>query len=261
MFVLITTFYCEKDLKRRNEMLKAIRGNINNSLITKIYIICESGEKLLLDLDEKVEIIKLQQRPKFQELIKFSNSLTKNFIKIIANTDIYFDETLIKAKHIKENNVFCLTRWDLKETKEIEFYPNFKSQDSWIFKNILPEDIGDYFMGLPGCDNRLAGELYEHKIKITNPSLSIRSLHIHNTQKRNYNKISDRVTGNFAYTLPDTLSGDVYSGNTVKMYLLVRRKYYSAIMENRLKGNNIGLFHQFVAPLLFYYYKVRLKLN
>jgi hypothetical protein len=260
MFVLITTFYFENDANRRGEFLKAIRGNINNRLIIKIYILCESGEELLIDLDVKIEIVKQNHRPKFQDLIKFANGLSQSIYKIIANSDIYFDDTLAKAQTIKNHCVFCLTRWDLMESGVIEFYPNFKSQDSWIFRNTLPENIGNYFMGVPGCDNRLAAELIERNFIITNPSLSIKSLHIHNTRKRTYNKISDRVNGDFAYILPDILKGEIKSKNIKKKYFFVRRKYYSAIIENRLDGVAPEINNRMITCIFLFYYKLRLKL-
>jgi hypothetical protein len=147
MFVLITTFYYEKDVTRRNEYLQAIKCNVDNSYIDKIYILCESGEDFITGINSKIYVINQEQRPKFQDLIKVANSLSSEFIRIIANTDVYFNETLAKAKQLKNNLVYCLTRWDLKLNGDIEFYPNFKSQDSWIFKDTLPENIGDYYMG------------------------------------------------------------------------------------------------------------------
>ena len=78
MFVLIITFYYENDANRRSELLRAIRCNINNSFINKIYILCESGEEFLNDLDAKIEIVKQNNRPKFHDLIKFANGFSQN---------------------------------------------------------------------------------------------------------------------------------------------------------------------------------------
>lgn len=261
MFALITTFYNEKNINRRNEFLQAIKCNVDNSCIDKIYILCESGEDFIAGIDSKIHVINQERRPKFKDLIKVANSLSIEFIRIIANTDVYFNETLAKADKIKNKFVYCLTRWDLKMNGDIEFYPNFKSQDSWIFKDILPENIGDYYMGIPGCDNRLAGELCESNFKITNPSFSIKSIHIHNTNKRTYNKSADKVNGQYAYCLPVLLSGESKSKNINSLYLLVRRKYYSAILENRINDFGIQLNNRVKPYLWLLYYKLRIKLN
>lgn len=261
MFVLIITFYYENDANRRSELLRAIRCNINNSFINKIYILCESGEEFLNDLDAKIEIVKQNNRPKFHDLIKFANGFSQNIYKIIANTDIYFDDTLAKAQKIEDNQVFCLTRWDLKESGVIEFYSNFKSQDSWIFRNTLPENIGNYFLGVPGCDNRLAGELKNYGYKVNNPSLSIRSIHLHTTAKRTYHKILDRVSGEYAYCLPEYLCGDIKKKRYKKLYLLARRKYFNAIYNKNLEGVKLSIIDRIKALFYLHYYKLRLKLK
>jgi hypothetical protein len=258
MFVLITTFYYEKDGHRRIELLEAIRGNIKNCLISKIYILCESGDELLFNLNPKIEIIKLNQRPKFQELIKFANGLTKNIIKIIANTDIYFDETLIKSQQIKENNVYCLTRWDLKGTGEIEFYPNFKSQDAWIFPGRLSATLGNYYMGLPGCDNRFAKELLDSGRKLKNPSLTIRAIHIHGSNLRNYNKSADRVIGEYAYPLPTELKNHKTQWGQIKENDL-RLKFLHRKWRNNLDGTSYMILERLMAKINSFYLKYFLR--
>jgi hypothetical protein len=230
-------------------MLKAIRGNINNSLISKIYILCESGEELLSSLKPKIEIIKLNQRPKFQELIKFANGLASNINKIIANTDIYFDETLSKSQQLQENSVYCLTRWDLKDTGEIEFYPNYKSQDAWIFRGSLSENIGNYYMGLPGCDNRFAKELLDSGTKIKNPSLTIRAIHVHGSNLRNYNKSADRVIGEYAYPLPTELKN--YKSRWGQMKEKdIRLRYLHRKWRNDLDGTSFVWMDRIMARLI-----------
>jgi hypothetical protein len=257
---LITTFYHEKHTNRRNEFLQAIRLNSENVLISNIYVLCESGEEFIADLGVKVEIIKQEKRPNFHELITFANSLDVSGIKIIANTDIYFDETLSKSFELKNKEVYCLTRWNQLNSGQIEFFPNFKSQDSWIFKGMLPDNIGDYFMGVPGCDNRLAAELVANGFNIYNPCLSVRSIHLHATEKRTYHKLLDRVPGDYAYCLPTFLDGDTKTKSLKKLYLLVRRKYYSSIYNKNLEGVELVIIDRIKAFMYLNYYKFRIKL-
>jgi hypothetical protein len=257
---LITTFYYEKHGNRRSEFIKSIRLNSKNVLISSIFILCESGEEFIADLGVKVEIVKQEKRPTFQELIKFANKLSERGIKIIANTDIYFDETLSKAFNMENNEVYCLTRWDETHSGKTEFFLNFKSQDSWIFKGILPENIGNYYMGVPGCDNRLAAELVANSYKIINPSFSIRSTHLHATEKRTYHKVLDRVPGEYAYCLPTYLKLDDQNSALKKSYLLVRRKYYNAIFNRNLEGVKVYMIDRIMAFFYLNYYKIRLNL-
>jgi hypothetical protein len=261
MFALITTFYNEKNVSRRNEFLQAIKCNVKNSHIIKIYILIESGEEFIKGIDSKIHIVHQEQRPKFQDLIKVANSLSSDFIRIIANTDVYFNETLAKAKKTKEKFVYCLTRWDLKSNGEIEFYPNFKSQDSWVFQNALPHNIGNYYLGVPGCDNRFAAELKNNGFKIYNPSLSIFSIHLHSSEIRSYHKVLDRVPGEYAYCLPIYLKNDVRHSSRDMLYCLVRRKYYNAVYKRSLESVEINLIEQIIAYFYLHYYKLILKLT
>jgi hypothetical protein len=260
MFELITTFYHEQNTDRRNEFLHALKLNAENTQIQKVYILCESGEEFIRNFSLKIEIVKFENRPKFKDLILFANTLSNTVIKIIANTDIYFDETLSKALHVKEKEVYCLTRWNHEDDGQIQFFPNFKSQDSWIFRDTLPDKIGDFFLGVPGCDNRLAAEFIANGFKINNPSLSIHSIHLHATEKRTYHKVLDRVPGEYAYCLPTYLAGDILTVNLEKLYLLLRRKYYNAIFNKNLEGVEISFFDRFKSLFYLNYFKLRLKL-
>jgi hypothetical protein len=260
MFELITTFYNEQNVDRRNEFLQALKLNAENTYIQKVYILCESGEEFITNFSPNIKIVQLENRPKFKDLILFANALSTNRIKIIANTDIYFDETLSKAVNLKNKEVYCLTRWNQIDSKQIEFFPNFKSQDSWIFKGFLPDNIGNFFMGVPGCDNRLAAEFVSNGIEISNPSLSVHSIHLHATEKRTYHKVFDRVPGEYAYCLPTYLSSDTIKANLKKNYFLVRRKYYNSILTKNLEGVEILAFDRIMSFFYLNYYKLRLKL-
>lgn len=260
MFELITTFYNEQNTDRRNEFLQALTFNVENTHIQRIFVLCESGEEFITNFSPKIEIVRLENRPKFRDLILFTNTLSTTFIKIIANTDIYFNETLSKAKHVEEKEVYCLTRWNQIDAGQIEFFPNFKSQDSWIFRDTLPDNIGDFFMGVPGCDNRLAAEFIANGFKINNPSLSIHSIHLHATEKRTYHKVLDRVPGEYAYCLPNHIEGDIPRASTKKLYFLLRRKYYNAMFNKNIEGVEISFCDRIKSLFYLNYVKLRLKL-
>jgi hypothetical protein len=254
MFELITTFYKEKNEIRRNEFIQALVHNISNTLVKSVYVLCESGEEFITHLSSKIVVIQQNSRPRFADLIKFSNNLNQNSFKIIANTDIYFDKTLQKALSIKKNQVYCL------DENNVKYYANFKSQDAWIYRGNLPEDIGDYFMGLPGCDNRLAYELKSKGYQLLNPSFSIQAIHIHRTNLRNYSKIIDKVNGKYYYPLPIGLN-QLKVKNDKLIYLLIRRKYFSAIVSKSLEGFDYTIWGTMIARILEIYYKFQIKAN
>ena len=56
-------------------------------------------------------------------------------------------------------------------------------------------------MGMPGCDNRIAKEILDAGYNITNPCLSIKAIHLHETGYRTYTA-KDTVHGLYHYVLP-----------------------------------------------------------
>jgi hypothetical protein len=45
---------------------------------------------------------------------------------------------------------------------------------------------GNFTLGMRGCDNRIAAEFEIAGYRVSNPSKSIRSYHVHNSGIRNY---------------------------------------------------------------------------
>ena len=257
--ILITTYYDEKNIERKHELMDCLTRNALNPAISEIHIISENVLPPL-DSSDKVKIVLVRMRWTFKDLIKYANNLHKDCIKIIANTDIFFNQTLSYASEIREREVYCLTRWDLIFKDILKFYFNVKSQDVWIFRDILPDSIGDYFMGIPGCDNRLAHELNEKGFKLLNPGLTIQAIHIHNSKLRNYNKSIDKVKGPYYYPFPLSLK-KISNNMEKKNYLILRRKYYSALLNGELEGAKFAELELIKFRFLEIYMKLRLRLN
>ena len=132
-----------------------------------------------------------------------------NDVNIIANLDIYFDETIELAKDITNMECYALTRWENYNGKVIDFNsrhgrpsPPQWSQDAWIFRGAPKPEAFDtvvavdsrtrssvhiaFSLGIPGCDNKIAALLKEKNYQVTNPSLSIKAIHMHMTASRTY---------------------------------------------------------------------------
>jgi hypothetical protein len=121
-------------------------------------------------------------RPTFNN---FFDHFSESNINVIANLDIYFDETIKLVKQIKPNEVYCLTRYEDMITEIITFaarhygHKGEYSQDAWIF-NGIPKINADFCIGQRGCDNHLAYLIRESGMKPLNPSKTIRAIHRHN---------------------------------------------------------------------------------
>jgi hypothetical protein len=156
---LTTPLYLTSNAQRQDEIDFCIKQNELNPLITRINLINNRNYAAAFGLAE-------------------------DGINILANSDIYFDETLSLAQDIKEGEVYCLSRWD-KTDSGIKHLNAWDTQDAWIFRGKMNVDA-NFDLGTPGCDNRIAYVLQKAGYKVLNPSCSIRAIHVHQSNHRTY---------------------------------------------------------------------------
>ena len=232
-FTLIISLYEESIEERRKEFLSCIE--INKYIFNKIIILYERPkEKLINTVFEKISKIKkdsyknslakieikfIDDRPTYTDFFRISikdKETNQNSWYIIANSDIFFDNSLNKLEAIqnKENALIALSRydkhynlikenelsslsslfnyedlnknkWDLicikKNDKLLSDIPNFFSADSWIYKN-EPKNWEKYIfkIGTFFCDSFFNKQAFIDNEDLYNPCLSIRSFHNHN---------------------------------------------------------------------------------
>ena len=117
-------------------------------------------------------------RPTFSEMFALCKP---DMVNCIANSDIYFDETIRLAGAITARACYALSRWD-----DGVLWHHLDSQDVWVIYG-GPHEIGAPFtMGKPGCDNALLHILKSKGFVVTNPSKTIRCHHMHRVQWRSY---------------------------------------------------------------------------
>jgi hypothetical protein len=201
MIILIQNWFLSKDADRNKDFYHCLEMNIKNKHITKIIMLCEDN----LNIDNK-KITKIKSsRAKIKDCLIHAN---KEGINIIANLDIYFDETIKYINQISENECYALSRYDLINEELVPFHRR-DSQDSWVFKyKKLNNSVGDYYLGLPGSDSRLCFELSKY-YEITNPCKTIKSVHVHCNgsrwpEKRKYTE-KERLIGAYRYVEPKHL--------------------------------------------------------
>jgi hypothetical protein len=156
------------------------------------------------------EVINFQGRVTYND---FFNE-TKNYpndINILANTDIYFNETINLVREMGDNDCYCITRWEedgdeIVRFKEKHTYNNYAkeawSQDVWIIKGVAKKVDGYFNLGVPGCDNRIAHELHRSGYRVINPCDKIQCIHRHKEQKRAYT-ISGKVPKPYKFIEPN----------------------------------------------------------
>lgn len=171
---LFSSYYTVENKKRQAEIDFCYQHNLRNPIIDGCYYF-DKGRPTYQDF--------------FQWMAEFPND-----INILANSDIYFDETLALVAKIDSRACYALTRWEERfgtivefDNKHIGKAKAMHSQDVWVFKGVPRIKNADFSLGQPGCDNRIAHIISRQGYKVLNPSLSIHAIHRHRNELREYN--------------------------------------------------------------------------
>lgn len=190
--VLVTSYYRTVNQKRNDEIDLVLEKNIANQFFERIILFCEKNIFPPF-INPKIEIIE-SERPTYFDFFKIGNKF-KGSIIVTTNSDIFFDSTIqLAGDFIGEGRVLALTRYEFTGSESGSIMKmGCDSQDTWIYKS--PIDLrcikSRFHLGIPGCDNRIAYEL-SRKYDVINPSLSIKTYHIHDSDYRTYN-VEERI--------------------------------------------------------------------
>jgi SAM-dependent methyltransferase len=176
---LFYNYYEDRDASTRSNISLCLKRNIDNQLFDVI-------------------IIESENAPTFDFMFEKINRLSgPNDISIICNTDIFFDGSIALADRISDKEVYALSRWEWANDRNSTL-PDQNIQSVWVIKGKIENVVGNFQMGRPGSDGRIAYELERAGYKVTNPSKSIKTYHIHNGQPKRYTE-KDRVPGDYLY--------------------------------------------------------------
>ena len=170
--------------ERNAEMAEALARNRSCQAIDRIHEITHPG------------------RPTIREMLAIARERVGwADIAIIANSDIYFDETAKLLHFIGYEECFALARYDGEQSKEICFYPH-GSQDTWVFRGPPPDVAADFPLGLLGVDSRFGQLLRDSGYAVYNPSHAIKTHHLHASAIRPANREAAQIKGPYAYIPP-----------------------------------------------------------
>lgn len=130
-------------------------------------------------------VIVVPGRPTFSELFSLSEQYPDD-INCFCNSDIYFTDISMMPV-LKENECWALCRYNFKNGN-YTFLNRIDSQDAWVFKGVVKPVEADFTPGTWGCDNRLAWELEKAGYIVKNPSLSVKIIHLHAIDRRDYRR-------------------------------------------------------------------------
>lgn len=182
---LFVNYYVDKNPERNQELITCFENN--------------------LKLEKTLLIYPIQGRPTFKDFFNAINKVTlPTDINIIANSDIYFQELDYNHfQHLTPNDCYALSRWDVQPDGSAIHYNNSGSQDTWIFRGAIKMVEGANFtQGIAGCDNKIAYLLKQAGYNVTNPSLSIKTYHLHLSGIRSYDRDKNGRPVRKVYRLP-----------------------------------------------------------
>lgn len=190
MIRLFKNYYIDPDPSRDEELVEVRRRDQHNPLIGDIAVV--------------------EGRPTFADIFRRVNEADDRTVmgaafdvNIVANSDIYFDDSLSGPglDLMQPTDAYALTRWEempegITLKCDDKGVPRIDSQDAWVFRGPIRQeaiDKSDFLPGVRGCDNRLCAVLAEAGYNVSNPSKSIRAIHLHRTEVRHYTRSSPFV--------------------------------------------------------------------
>jgi len=197
--VLIQQYYTPPNTQRSKELYKCLKKNIENPLIDSIIVFVESKADVLPpDPKGKLTRVIMKTRITYRDCIEtIQTRVGRGHLVAFANTDIYLDETWRSIWAVDLHDTFAaILRWEegVKGEPAKPFGPRDDSQDTWLIHSdsvadrIWPLEKFNIAFGKAGCDNAILVEFLRMKFKIVNPGLSLRTIHVHASEYRTYDK-------------------------------------------------------------------------
>ena len=189
---LFTQYYLDSNSERQNELFYCLTKNTSNDF-KSIVVLVENDEvgKIVQKQFANCKSINIAKRALFNDYFSImDNDEYADDINIMSNSDIFFDD-LDNVKdylaNLSNKTCLALSRYDFHTNGHIEPFLRADSQDTWIFKgNPKVRTELEYGMGIAGCDNKLAYDIQAHGYNVINPSNTIKTFHLHNSNVRNY---------------------------------------------------------------------------
>jgi tetratricopeptide (TPR) repeat protein/glycosyltransferase involved in cell wall biosynthesis len=211
--ILFMPYYKAKHPERQQELIYCLQKNVQCDELEKIVLIIDDNHIPEVE-SPKIEIVKIAARPTYLDWVELTEKRCRGQISILANTDIYFDESISWLREIFSANpqaFVALSRYEKEGSNQTLHKNPHWSQDVWAvsgehkftksFKNSLRVSLG-----VPRCDNKIAYLFAIHGAPVYNPCHHIKTVHVQETQLRYYDKYGDTtVLGGTAWVYPSVV--------------------------------------------------------
>lgn len=208
-------YYQCGDSERQKEIDLCIKQNLANPFISKLVVMVDDGSDIPFESNKLVRV-DLESRPTYRKWVELTSDMGLKGVSILCNSDIYFDNSIVGISETlsSKKKFLALSRWELKGDETI-LHPNpHWSQDVWgincvnEFSKEMLHSL-EFPMGVPRCDNKIAYLFSIRGWKVYNPCSKVKSIHVHETELRTYDKkIDSRILGGVAYVYPSACLND-----------------------------------------------------
>lgn len=196
---LFLQYYVDPIRARQKEIETCLKYNAENVHIEKVILLNEKHYKFkeLGNTNPKIQQIIINKRLMYGDVFHYVNENKLKGYIIIANSDIFFDETLEKLKYSNlhsSRKMMALLRYEYDPSNKYNsrlFGPRYDSQDTWIFHTnhfVEPgeEKLFGFNLGKPGCDNKMVYLMNALNMEVINDPAVIKTYHYHKSNIRNY---------------------------------------------------------------------------
>lgn len=200
MIHVITNYYVDSSPNRQKELDTCLVKNISNLAVDMVTVLINQEHvetlqamlyKVADSMFDKITLVIGNGRPTYNDFIRISHGKgDANTVHVLLNSDIYlFYETTPLFNSIQSGTVWALSRWDNLHSGKPRLWNHRDSQDVWAWKGQIDVIPGaDFHIGVPGCDNRIARLFLDAGFEVLNPSMTVKCIHLHQSQKRNYDR-------------------------------------------------------------------------
>lgn len=211
MLRLFTTIFDESCPKRMAEYAECLRRNLACGELAEVCLMVEGGGSGI-PASAKIRTRRIQSRPTYADYFCWINEVAEeDDVSLIANGDVWFDDhlKLFARWAFPARTLLALSRWDVRPDGPVVLYDHNDSQDSWMVRGGVHAVMGDFPLGIPRCDNRIAAEFERAGYQVLNPSFSIKSYHLHAGPPRLYDATKPNmvIAPPYKYVWPHNLFG------------------------------------------------------
>jgi hypothetical protein len=210
MIHLLVPYYQDPDAGRASELAECLEFNGGNAHLDTVHVLlegrCRGGAHFQ---GSKLELFPLGRRVLYLDLFQYAAEHVPAGVWVVAaNADIALDHSIGRLRDLDGDKAaalfICLTRY---EPGPVLFWQAEHSQDTWAWVNPMPCWIGNHLLGPLGSENRLARQAHEAGMTLFNPSLTIRTLHVHKSavRRRGTGGVPCRYKGDYAFPVPQAI--------------------------------------------------------